>query len=75
MGLEIDMGFLFFSFLFFAFFVDGFGSMHCRCNRQHTDTHFLRFLLGGFGGDFGRFEGEGGEVVCCGHDCDYCGLV
>lgn len=37
-----------------------------------TYAHFLRFLLSGLGGDFGCFEGQGGEVVCGGHDCGFC---
>jgi hypothetical protein len=39
--------------------------------QKRTYAHFLCFLLGGFGGDFGGFEGEGGEVVCCGHGCGF----
>lgn len=36
--------------------------------QQHTYAHFFRFLLSRFGGDFGCFEGKGGEIVRCGHD-------
>jgi hypothetical protein len=45
--------------------IDLMDSLLMRSFFKRTYAHFLCFLLGGFGGDFGGFEGEGGEVVCC----------
>jgi hypothetical protein len=52
-------------------------SLNCECGggaltgQNHTYAHFFGFLLGGFGGDIGCFEREGGEVVCCRHGCGF----